>query len=105
MMKRKIPLWMFALSIILAIMGFVLRGQSNLNHYDAIFGLYAEQLYSDIEILELLKKNKVDEAKAILEKEVSSSGPVIAVCLMNDCSDKAKNVVEKFSKKSIFQNN
>ena len=89
---------MFVLSTIVAIIGFSLWGKSNLNHYDEVYGLYAEQFYSKAVLLQLIKNNEIDKVKDTLEKEVATMGTVVALCLMNDCSKQAKKVRDEYQK-------
>ena len=95
-LNKKVPLWLFLTTLILAITGFTLWGMSNFNHYDQVYGLHAEEYFSKTRVLELLNENKVEEATLVLKSETENLGVAVAVCLMNDCSKKAKEVRDEF---------
>jgi hypothetical protein len=97
--KTKVPLWLFILTLILAITFFVKFGKSNLDQQDEIYGLYAQQLYLNIEILDYLKNKNFNKAKEVLEGEIDSLAPAVAICLMNDCSKKAKSIIKNLKTK------
>ena len=78
------------------VIGFGLWGKSNLDSYDREYGLYAERFFSKARVLELLNQNKIEEAKVILKEETELIGTAVAVCLMNDCSEEAKKVGDKY---------
>ncbi len=95
-MSRKVPLWMFVVSIALNFVGFELWGKSNLDHYEQEYGLHAEAFFSKVRVLELLNQNKVNEAVNILQKETEGLGVAVALCLMNECSKEAQKVSDEF---------
>jgi len=47
-MDRKVPLWLFLLTLALAIAGFGLWGKSNLDGFDREYGLHAQEFYSKV---------------------------------------------------------
>jgi hypothetical protein len=91
-MIRKVPIWMFGLSMVFAVTGFALRGKSNLDHIDRVYGLHAQELYSKARILDLLNLGQIEEAKELLKKDVEGIGLTVAVCIMNKCSEEAVKV-------------
>ena len=95
-LNMKVPLWLFLITLIFAVVGFTLWGMSNLKYYDEVYGFYAEQYFSKTRVLELLNENKVEEATVVLKNETENLGVAVAVCLMNDCSKKAKEVRDEY---------
>lgn len=97
-MNRKVPLWMFLVSTVIAFTGFALWGKSNLDRYDRVYGLHTKEFYSKGRVLELLNENRVEDAKMVLKKELEAIGAAVAMCLMNDCSSEAKKIRDEFKK-------
>ncbi|GHA03178.1 hypothetical protein GCM10008090_10190 [Arenicella chitinivorans] len=95
-MNRKVPLWLFLLSLVLVFTGFGLWGKSNIDSYDREYGLHARDYYSKVSVLEHLNRNEVEEAKKILKEETEAIGMAIAVCLMNRCSLEVEKVRDEY---------
>lgn len=97
-LNKKVPLWLFIITLIFAVAGFTLWGTSNLKHYDREYGLYAEAYFSKVKVLGLIEQNKLDEAKNMLQSDTEPLGVAVAICLMNDCSKRAKAVRDEYKK-------
>ena len=95
-MDRKVPLWLFLLTLGLAIAGFGLWGKSNLDSFNREYGLHAQEFYSKVRVLDLLNEHRVEEAKKILTEETESIGVAVATCLMNSCSSEAEKIRDEF---------
>lgn len=92
-MKQKIVIWILSLSLVSSVAFNIVLVVANLSYIDREYGHLAEQHLTNIEIRKHLEESNIKAVKAILDEEIETKGQILAVCLLESCSNRAKQTV------------
>lgn len=93
-MKHKHGIWLLCALVLVSVFVNVMLAKANLDYFDEAYGQLAQQYQLNLDVLTQLEKGDVDAAKALLYQEVEAKGPVLAICMMEDCSSRAEQVLQ-----------
>ena len=72
----------------------VIQGRAQLKAFDDIYGDLANQFLLDSKVLGYINNNQLPQAKALLETEVKNKGALVYICIEENCSKRAKSIME-----------
>jgi len=65
------------------------------NLHDDLYGVIAQNHKFNIELSNHLQTGKVGAAQALLSDRIEQNGNLLAICLLEDCSDQAQAILQK----------
>lgn len=71
----------------------VIQGRAQLKAFDDIYGDLAKQFLLDSKVLGHINNDQLPQARALLEAEVKNKGTLIYICIEENCSEQAKNIM------------
>lgn len=92
-MKRTLVIWLLSISLLASGVLNVIVGKANLEYFESSYEDLAEQQVKYMEIHALIENSEVAEAKRLVEKEIEWRSGVLAICLIEGCSERAKEVL------------
>lgn len=100
-MKRKLPIGLLSIALLVSVGLNVVVGRANLKYFEKSYEDLARQQVKLIEIRTLLESSDVAEAKRLIDKEIKWKGEVLAICLIEKCSERVEEILrsEKESKR------
>lgn len=93
-MKQRIIIISLSVTLVISLIGNVLISRVALKYYDDSYGMIAENYLRNAKLLSLLEQPDINEATEIIKGRVKWQGEIIAICLMERCSDKAIQVMD-----------
>ena len=89
----KLTIWLLSMSLLLSVALNVAAGKTNLDYFEEGYENLARQQIKYMEIRALLENSEITETKRVVDKEIEWRSGVLAVCLMEGCSEGAKEVL------------
>jgi len=92
-MKAKITIWILSAFLLPSVALNVLLVKANFSYMDEVYGNMAKQHMLNSRIRRNLEEFNIEEAKKLLDQEIELSGVIVAVCLQENCSERAKKAM------------
>lgn len=72
----------------------VIIGRANLNYFETSYADLAKEQVKYMELQSFLKNKQIENAIKLVNDEVEWRGSVLAICLMEDCSERARDILQ-----------
>jgi len=92
-MKTKYTIGLLCAALLTSVIANVVLAKANFSYFDMIYGTLAQQHLLNSRVKASLESSDVETAKAILNQEIESKGAILAICLTEDCSSSAKEIM------------
>lgn len=92
-MNTKHTIWLLCGALFASVIANVVLTKANLSYFDKAYGTLAQQHLMNSRVREYLERSDIEAAKEVLDKELESKGSVLAICLMENCSSRAKEIM------------
>lgn len=92
-MKIRLTIWFRCGALFASIVVNFFLARANLSYFDRAYGNLAQQYLTNARVRELLEESEVEVAKDLLDQELEFKGAMLAICLMENCSDSAKEIM------------
>lgn len=92
-MKTKYTIGLLCAALLTSVIANVVLAKANFAYFDMMYENLAQQHLLNSRVRASLENSDIEEAKAILDQEIESKGAILAICLMENCSSKAKEIM------------
>lgn len=89
----KYTIWLLCGALLVSVITNAVLAKANLSYFDEAYGNLAQQHLVNLRVREHLERSDIEAAKKVLDSEIESKGSVLAICLMENCSSRAKEIM------------
>jgi hypothetical protein len=93
-MKGKLSVWLLSISLLVSVALNVIIGRANLNYFDTSYEDLAKQQVKYLTLQSFLKNKQIESATELVNAEVEWGNAVLAICLMENCSQSARAILQ-----------
>ena len=93
-MKQIHIIWLLSVMLLASVVANIALTKANIQYFEEIYRTMAEQHILNSKVRSQIAKGDIEAAKGLLDREIKEKGALIAICVMEDCSSAAKDVMQ-----------
>lgn len=94
-MNTKYTIWLLSGALLASVIVNVVLAKANLSYFDEAYGNLAQQNLVNSRVRKHLERSEIEAAKEVLDREIESKGSVLSICLMENCSSSAREILHE----------